>query len=175
MLAAGLYALIVIPLCLIIAALIGVWQGFWIGHVHVPPFICTLAGMFLFRGLARAILGSKTVTVSDNTFLDIFASYINIPGIDDGDVKWSAFFAGCIAALLIIVQKCITRSNRTKKGYKQESIVSEFTKLAVVDVLIMAYTWQLAHFRGISVMALWVTAIVCVYEFLTSVWISISS
>ena len=167
LLEAGLHALIVIPLCLIISALIGIWQGFWIGHVHVPPFICTLAGMFLFRGLARAILGSKTVIVDDETFLGIFASYINIPGIDSGDVKWSAFAAGCIVAVLLIVHTCMTRANRKKKGYRQESILSDFTKLAIADVLILAYTWQIAHFRGISVMALWVIAIVCIYEFIT--------
>ena len=73
----GLHALIVIPLCIIIACLIGIWQGFLIGYVHIPPFICTLAGMCLFRGLGRTILGSKAVIIQDQTFYNIFASYIN--------------------------------------------------------------------------------------------------
>ena len=168
LLAGGLPALVVIPLCLIISMLIGIWQGFWIGYIHIPPFICTLAGMFLFRGLGRAILGSKTVTINDETFLNIFASYINLPGIDDGDVKWSAFILGCIVALVVIMNKFIARSNKRKKGYKQEPIASDLAKTAVIVLLILAYTWQLAHFRGISVMALWVIAVVVVYAFLTS-------
>ena len=168
LLAGGLPALVVIPLCLIISMLIGIWQGFWIGYIHIPPFICTLAGMFLFRGLGRAILGSKTVTINDGTFLNIFASYINIPGIDDGDVKWSAFILGCITVLAIIVSRFISRSTKQKKGYNQTPIVSDLVKTAVVSLLILAYAWQLAHFRGISVMALWVIAVVIVYAFLTS-------
>ena len=168
LLAGGLPALVVIPLCLIISMLIGIWQGFWIGYIHIPPFICTLAGMFLFRGLGRAILGSKTVTINDDTFLNIFASYINFPGLDDGDVKWSAFILGCIVALVVIMNKFIARSNKRKKGYKQDPIVSDAAKTAVIVLMILAYTWQLAHFRGISVMALWVVAVVVVYAFLTS-------
>ena len=65
-----------ILICLAVGALIGVWQGFWIGNVHIPPFICTLSGMFLFRGIGRVILSSKTVAVKNQTFLNIFASYI---------------------------------------------------------------------------------------------------
>ncbi|MBO6229589.1 MAG: sugar ABC transporter permease [Ruminiclostridium sp.] len=168
LLAGGLPALVVIPLCLIISMLIGIWQGFWIGYIHIPPFICTLAGMFLFRGLGRAILGSKTVTINDDTFLNIFASYINFPGLDDGDVKWSAFILGCIVALVVIMNKFIARFNKRKKGYKQDPIVSDAAKTAVIVLMILAYTWQLAHFRGISVMALWVVAVVVVYAFLTS-------
>lgn len=168
LLAGGLPALVVIPLCLIISMLIGIWQGFWIGYIHIPPFICTLAGMFLFRGLGRAILGSKTVTINDDTFLNIFASYINFPGLDDGDVKWSAFILGCIVALVVIMNKFIARFNKRKKGYKQDPIVSDAARTAVIVLMILAYTWQLAHFRGISVMALWVVAVVVVYAFLTS-------
>ena len=60
-------ALIVTILC---GSLVGIWQGFWIGNIHIPPFICTLAGMFLFRGLGRAILDSKTVAIN-NEYMEI--------------------------------------------------------------------------------------------------------
>ena len=49
----GMNAILVIFICLMLGAVIGGWQGFWIGYVHIPPFICTLSGMFLFRGLGR--------------------------------------------------------------------------------------------------------------------------
>ena len=60
----------VIILCLLLSVVIGMWQGFWIGYIHIPPFICTLAGMFLFRGIGRAILESKTIAITNKTFLD---------------------------------------------------------------------------------------------------------
>ena len=68
---AGWSAVTVILVCIIASLVIGVEQGFLIGNVHIPPFICTLAGMFLFRGLGRVILDSKTVAISNKTFLNI--------------------------------------------------------------------------------------------------------
>ena len=57
---------------LLIGLIAGVWQGFWIGYVRIPPFITTLAGMFIFRGIGRLVLDSKTVSVQNKTFLNIF-------------------------------------------------------------------------------------------------------
>ena len=160
-------AFVVIVLCLALSVLIGVWQGFWIGNIHIPPFICTLAGMFLFRGLGRAILGSKTVSINNKAFLNIFASYINIPGLDN-DVKWSAFIAGTIIAAVLLANTARNRAQKAKKGYKQASAATEFGKIAVIDVLVLYYTWKLAHYKGIPVMALWVLAVIFIYAFITS-------
>lgn len=157
----------VIILCLLLSIVIGMWQGFWIGYIHIPPFICTLAGMFLFRGIGRAILESKTIAINNKTFLDTFASYIEIPGLDK-DVKWSAFIAGIAVACILVVVTAFNRIKKAKKGYKQASAVSQFAKIAVIDLLVIAYTWKLAHYKGIPVMALWVLAIVFIYAFITS-------
>ena len=169
----NLNPIIVILLSLVFSCLIGMWQGFWIGYVHIPPFICTLAGMFLFRGFGRAILESKTIAIPQSEgsvgkgFLDIFTSYIEVPGLDN-DVKWSAFAAGIIIACVLVVITVFNRIKKAKKGYKQASAVSQFAKIAVIDLLIIAYTWKLAHYKGIPVMALWVLAIVFIYAFITS-------
>lgn len=98
----GMNAILVIFLCLMVGAVIGGWQGFWIGYVHIPPFICTLSGMFLFRGLGRVILKSKTVPVKDKLFLNIFASYVQIPGLDD-EKKWSALIIGIVIAVVLLI------------------------------------------------------------------------
>ncbi|MBQ6041298.1 MAG: sugar ABC transporter permease [Oscillospiraceae bacterium] len=163
----GIHPVFVILLCMALSAIIGVWQGFWIGNVHIPPFICTLAGMFLFRGLGRAILGSKTVTISNETFLNIFASYIEVPGLD-GEVKWSAFIAGILIAVFLFISTVRSRAQKAQKGYKQTSAASEFGKIGVIALLVLYYTWKLAHYKGIPVMALWVLAIVLIYAFITS-------
>ena len=161
-------AWLVIGICLLLSVLIGMWQGFWIGYIHIPPFICTLAGMFLFRGIGRAILESKTVSINNETFLNIFASYIKVPGMDDGKVKWSAFAVGIIIACILPVVTFISRAKKKKKGYRQASAVSQYAKAGVIDALVIVYTWKLAHYKGIPVMALWVLAIVFIYAFITS-------
>lgn len=50
-------------LCLLIGALIGAWQGFWIAYVGIPGFVVTLAGMMLFRGANQFIGKSNTIPV----------------------------------------------------------------------------------------------------------------
>ena len=170
----GMNPIVVILLCLVFACIIGMWQGFWIGYIHIPPFICTLAGMFLFRGFGRAILDSKTIAIPQTEgsvgkrFLDIFASYIEIPGVDTQKVKWSAFILGIIIAAVLLAVTVLNRVKKAKKGYKQASAISQFARIIVIDALVLAYTWKLAHYKGIPVMAIWVLAVVFIYAFITS-------
>jgi putative multiple sugar transport system permease protein len=162
-------AVIVILMCLVIGAAIGVWQGFWIGNVHIPPFICTLAGMFLFRGLGRVVLGSKTVNVSNNKlFINIFASYIQIPGVDSGSVKWSAFVVGIIVAAALLVFTAVNRAKKAKLGYKMASAGAVYAKMIIIAALVVIYSWKLANYKGIPVMLLWVLAVIFIYAFITS-------
>ena len=157
-----------ILICLAVAALIGAWQGFWIGYVHIHPFITTLSGMFLFRGLARVLLSSKTVSVSNQTFLNLFSSYITVPGIDKGGVYWSALIAGILVAVGLLAVTIVSRSKKAKKGYKLNSPIAAFAQVLVIDILIIVYTWQLAHYKGIPVMLLWILLVVLLYAFITS-------
>ena len=57
---------------LVIGILIGMWQGFWIAYVKVPPFIATLAGMYAFRGLSNVVLQGMTVSLKSETFIRVF-------------------------------------------------------------------------------------------------------
>ena len=57
---------------LIMGLLVGLWHGFWIAYVKVPPFIATLVGMLAFRGLANIIMGGYAYDISDKGFLNVF-------------------------------------------------------------------------------------------------------
>jgi len=164
----GLPVVVVILLCLALAALIGIWQGFWIGNMHIPPFICTLAGMFLFRGLGRVVLGSKTVNISNETFLNIFTSYVTIPGLDSGTYHVSAIVAGVIVAAVLLLMTVRGRANKAKKGYAVDSAVGDFGKIIVIDILVLFYCSKLAMYKGIPVMLLWVLGVLLLYAFITS-------
>ena len=164
----GMGAIPTILICLVISALIGVWQGFWIGYVHIPPFICTLAGMFLFRGLGRVILESKTVAISNKQFLNIFASYIQIPGLDQNGGAWSAFIVGIAVAVVLMAATILGRQKKIKKGYKVPPALPTYAKMLVIDALVIFYSWQLTHYKGIPYMLLWVLAVIFLYAFITS-------
>ena len=157
-----------IQISLAIGAVIGVWQGWWIGYVHIPPFICTLAGMFLFRGLGRIVLESKTVAVTNQTFLNIFSSYVQIPGLDSYGASWSALIVGIIVAVALIVGAVISRQKKIKNGYKVPAALTAYAKIVLIAALVVFYSYKLSGYKGISVMLLWVLAIIFLYAFITS-------
>ena len=173
----GWNAYMAIIVCLIAGLLVGIWQGYWIGYVRIPPFITTLAGMFVFRGLGRLILDSKTVPIKDKTFTNLFTSYINIPGLDvistranpvDNPHIWSPLVIGAIAVIIIFVMIARARANKARNGYPQNSALADYGKAAVVSALIMWYCDKLSKYKGISVMLVWVLVICLVYYFITS-------
>ncbi len=164
----GMPSILVIILCLAVGLLVGIWQGYWIGYVRIPPFITTLGGMFIFRGIARLVLNSKTVPIQDSTFLNIFTAYINIPGLDSGGTKLSPIIVGVAAAAYIIFSTVKNRQDRAKKGYRQNSASSDFIKAGIIAVLILCYCYMLSQYRGISVMLVWVVAICLIYNFITA-------
>ena len=148
--------ILAIVLCLAVGLLVGVWQGYWIGYVRIPPFITTLGGMFIFRGLGRLVLDNQTVAIQDSTFLNIFTAYINIPGLDDGDTVLSALIVGVVAAVYVILNTVKNRRERAKKGYRQNSAAADYLKAVIIAALILAYCYMLSQYRGISVMLVWV-------------------
>ena len=51
---------------LIVGLLAGMWQGYWIAYVKIPPFIVTLAGMLIFRGVNEIILNGLTIPLPES-------------------------------------------------------------------------------------------------------------
>lgn len=164
----GVSVFVTIPLCILIGLAAGVWQGYWIGYVRIPPFITTLGGMFIFRGIGRLILDSKTVAVQDQTFLNIFTAYIKIPGLDTDAHIWSPLLIGVLAVAFIVYSTISSRANKAKKGYRQNSAIGDFGRAAVISVVLLFYCYLLTQYKGISVMLVWVVVICLIYHFITS-------
>ncbi|MVB09380.1 Xylose transport system permease protein XylH [Caprobacter fermentans] len=160
-------ALPTILIAMLIAAVIGIWQGFWIGYIHIPPFIATLAGMFLFRGLGRVVLASKTVNIQNEAFLNTFISYIDVPGMDTKSFHVSALIVGVAVAVLLTVLMLSGRAKKVKKNYAADSLVTTLVKVIIIDALIIAYCWKLANYKGIPVMLLWILLVVLIFAFIT--------
>ena len=173
----GWNAYVTILICLLVGLGLGAWQGYWVGFVRIPPFITTLAGMFIYRGIGRLILDSKTVAMRDAAFNNLFISYINIPGLDiistkdhpvDNPHIWSPLIIGAIVVVLIFALTLRSRVNKKKNGYRTNNAILDYVKITVIGVLIMWYCWKLSQYKGISVMLLWVLAICLIYYFITS-------
>ncbi len=76
---AGWPAWLVVIVVLAAGALLGLGMGVMIHRFGVQPFIATLAGMFLARGLCF-VLSVESVSIKDSTFRDIAVATIELPG-----------------------------------------------------------------------------------------------
>ncbi len=74
---AGVNVWLAILLTLILTGgVIGMWNGFWIAHYRIPPFIITLGMMTIARGLALTLSKGGSVPVTDPIFPQIGGNYI---------------------------------------------------------------------------------------------------
>ncbi|MBI5090984.1 MAG: ABC transporter permease [Candidatus Hydrogenedentes bacterium] len=53
------------PAALLLSALIGLWHGALVTKVRMQPFVVTLCGLFLYRGIARLVSSDNTLGFSE--------------------------------------------------------------------------------------------------------------
>ena len=147
--------------------LIGVWQGFWIAYRRIPPFIVTLAGMLMFRGLSNIVLDGFTIAPMPENYLAMFNMYIM--DFFHGDVlNITCLLFGIIAALIFVGVTFKGRASKVKKGYAVGPMSSEIIKCAVISIVIIAFAWKLAQYKGVPNILIWIVVIVLIYGYITS-------
>jgi len=168
MVKSGWNIFVCILVMLLAGAMIGAWQGFWIAYVRIPPFIVTLAGMFVFRGLSNVVLQGMTVAPMPDKYLNLFNSYIPdiLGGSNDFNLTCMVLgAAGCLIYIAIIIKN---RRNKAKNGYETEKLSGVIIKGAVICTAILAFTFRLAQYKGIPTVLIWVGAIIAIYAYITS-------
>ena len=95
-----------LALALGIGLAFGVGQGFLISYLDIQPFIVTLAGMFLSRGLTT-ILSVNPVKVAHEGFLDVTKTKILLPHLgyiaQNGNQIPGKLEVGAVIALAVVV------------------------------------------------------------------------
>ena len=162
---------VAVALMLVIGVAVGAWQAFWIAYVHVPPFITTLAGMLVFRGLSNVVLKGMTMSVTDPTFVSVFGGGAKcyIPDILGGDgINLLCLVVGIIAAALYIFFTLNSRRVRNKKGYEVDSLSKTSLKAVVIAAIIVFFAIKLSQYNGIPTALIWVAVVVLIYTYITS-------
>ena len=158
---------VAILVMLVVGLLIGAWQGFWIAYVKIPPFIVTLAGMFVFRGLSNVILNGLTISPMPESYLKLFNSYV--PDFFGGDgFNITCMLAGIIACAVYVLLQLKNRKDRAKKGYELENLTGAVIKMVVICAAVLAFMYKLALHKGSPYVLIWVVIIILIYTYVTS-------
>lgn len=156
---------LVILICIITGTLIGALQGSIIAYLHVPPFITTLAGMLMWRGLANVILQGMTVSPMPESFMNLFASYLFAPPEDS--ISVGTLIVAAICVLVLVIFSSISRGNRRRKGYDVPALSGFIAKLIILSGVIIAIAIFLALDKGLPVVLILLAIIVGVYSYYT--------
>ncbi|MFF3320597.1 galactofuranose ABC transporter, permease protein YjfF [Streptomyces sp. NPDC003035] len=99
--------LLVIPLVLAIGTLSGTLMGWVIHTFDIQPFIVTLAGMFLARGLCYTI-STESISIDDPAFVAIAQTRLPLPG--------GLFVSPSVIIALLVLLAAFVVLHRTRLG-----------------------------------------------------------
>jgi simple sugar transport system permease protein len=100
LLAAGWPPVPVMAVVLLVGLGLGTAMGLVIHHLELQPFVVTLAGMFLARGMCF-VISVQSIPIRDPLFTDIASAAITLPG--DTFVSPSALLAVAVVAVAAYV------------------------------------------------------------------------
>lgn len=164
-------ALAAVLTMLVIGLLIGMWQGFWIAYIKVPPFIATLAGMYAFRGLSNVALQGMTVSIRSDAFIKAFGGGADcyVPDFFGGEgLNMTCMLAGCVAVAVMVAAQLKSRINNKSRGYETEPLGGTVIKLALVSTVVLWLTYKLASHKGIPMALVWILLVLLAYGYLTT-------
>lgn len=159
-------------LALLVGALIGMWQGFWIAFVNVPPFIATLAGMLVFRGLGQVIMKGQTKAPFPKEFQMISSGYIPDPlgGLTIGNTQLHLFtlLIGLIIVALIIFGEVKKRKKQKQYDFDILPAGIWLVKVIFIAAALVAFTVVFALYKGFPNILILLGVLVVAYQFVAS-------
>ncbi|WP_444455359.1 multiple monosaccharide ABC transporter permease [Rhodobacter capsulatus] len=152
--------------CLVLGALIGAAQGYFVAFWNIPSFIVTLAGMLVFRGLSLWVLAGQSVGPFPKSFQLLSTGFIpDLFGIDKPN--GTALAAGAIAVAAILWIGLRARTRNRQYGIEDEPAAFFIARNAIVACALLFVTWKLATFRGLPNVLISMAVLTVIYAFVT--------
>jgi len=156
-----------ILICLVAGLAIGMWHGFWIAYVKIPPFIVTLTGMLIFRGMTLVVLNGLTLSPFPDEYLKISTGYfpdiLNIEGVNA-----LTLIVGALATIIYVSMQLYGRARKRRKGYENDHPFGFVIKIVLITTAILLVSWTLSQHKGIPTVLLILAVIVLVYAYFTN-------
>lgn len=136
----GLSPAIVMPLMLVVGSALGCIMGSIIHFFKVQPFIATLMGLFLARGLAY-IISLTSVTINDDFYKYLALTQVPIPFVEKAYV-YIPSLVGPLLLLLAVYITFFTRFGRTIYAIGNNEQSARLMGLPVGQTKIIVYSFS---------------------------------
>lgn len=163
--------ILVVGISLLVGAVIGAFQGYWVAYLKIPSFIVTLAGFLIFRGLTIALLQGESVGPFPRGFQNISSGFI--PDLFNGSINGEPFhittiLIGVILSVLLIWLDLRGRQNQQKYGFEVTPFYFFVVKNIVITGAVMGLCYLMASYKGLPNVLVLVFAFIAAYAFITS-------
>ncbi len=166
--APGVPVVVLVLAAMVIGILVGAYQGFLVAKCEVPPFVVTLAGMFIFRGALLLVTGSTgTIIIKNETFNALGNGFIPDIG-GEHDIHILTMILGILLVGCLIGSEIKARANKAKYGLSDTPKTLFIAKLLFIAVLILFFTTKLAQYHGLSWTIVIVLVVLGIYHFITN-------
>lgn len=155
---------------IVVGLLCGMFAGFFIAYLDIPPFIVTLATMLMGRGLTYVALKAQTKGPLPNAYTQIGAGYlptINI-GTAEAPLDLLSILVALVISLIIIFFELKSLRTKKKYGFAINPLWQIVAKLVVILAILWFFMMKLASYRGMPIVLVLMAALIVIYQFITS-------
>ncbi|MFD9320654.1 multiple monosaccharide ABC transporter permease [Streptomyces sp. NPDC060053] len=155
---------VAVVLCLIVGAIAGSVQGFFIAYLGIPSFIVTLAGMLIFRGMTEIFLEGQTLgpfpdglQKMGNGFLPEVGPTTNYHNI--------TLLLGLAVIAMVVLQE--VRDRKRQQEFSLDVVPRNLFLLKIVAIVaaVLTVTMLLASYKGAPIILLVLGALVVGYGY----------
>ena len=153
----------------------GLFVGFFVAYLQIPPFIVTLATMLMGRGLCYVILQAQTKGPLPADYNFIGTGFLPTVKVMEGaavnggkGVDLICLVVAAVVSILLILNELNSRATAKKNGLPVGSAAVALGKLVVLIGVIGFFFFKLACYNGIPVVLLLMVVLVAIYHFITT-------
>ncbi len=164
------YGMPVLPAMVIgilIGAVAGAFQGYFIAFLRIPAFIVTLAGQLIFRGLTMTMLQAQTKAPFAKSFQALAAGYLPWMEVRWGELNLIALSSGILASIVLAVVVLHSRKTKLKYHFEVLPLWVDVLKIAVIVLGINLLTYKFAGYNGLPIILIILVALILIYTFIT--------
>lgn len=153
-----------------IGLLVGMFAGFFIAYLGIPPFVVTLATMLMGRGLTYTLLKAQTKGPHPNNFVYIGAGFLPTMKMEmgGGTLDLVCIIVAIIASVALILAEMNSIKTKKKYNFATNPLWQIAVKIAVMLFIIWFCLLKLARYNGLPFVLVIMAVLIAIYAFVTS-------
>ncbi|GEB54620.1 multiple monosaccharide ABC transporter permease [Streptomyces gardneri] len=155
---------VAVLLTLLLGAVAGALQGFFIAYVGIPSFIVTLAGMLLFRGLTEIFLKGQTLGPFPDGLQKVANGFLPEVGPKTNYHNLTLLLGLGLVAYVVVQE---FRDRRRQREFTLETLPTGLFALKVTALVaaVLVTTLLLASYKGAPVVLLILAALLVAFGY----------